>query len=71
MGSYEKKGEGRMTELEKKVEELNNAVNVILNYIDDKEGTRPLFHELIAFCQRVQRDHAGNHPDQKKLGEEE
>lgn len=54
-----------------KDKELENALNVILNYIDDKEGTRRLFHELVNLWQRTLREESGNHPDQKKLGEEE
>jgi len=38
-----------------KNKELEHALNVILNYIDDKPNTRPLFHELVNFWQQVYR----------------
>ena len=36
-----------------KNKELENALNVILNYIDDKPNTRTLFHALVNLWQQV------------------
>ena len=39
-----------------KDEELENAFNLILNYIDDKPNTRGLYYEIVNLWLRIQKE---------------